>query len=558
MKKISLYVASLVALGLGFSACDQLHNDLRLEVPTNYVLETPEGTDKLIVFGTEDSNVNNEWGVVTFNPYNVSTQVDFQVQVAKNSSDFETWDNLLSQSLGNGDAETDFKDANGLPYAQFVSGIYTSPSFTVPGADLCDAINAVYGFETEEEASAAPVEVAYRVYAWVPGVEYSFIFSNIVTLNQVQSYLPIRGARKVYVIGKPQGWDINSDAMFVSETDPGSNIYTGSINVAADEFIFRFYTVLGDWESNSLGSQEEDNPIDIDTEVTDDVYFGDVVNGKGSWQYPGWEGGSVDIELNLNDNTVKFTLHPGEEAAPVPTGKVLYLIGQPQGWSIDSDAMWIQETSEGSNIYEGTLAIPSGQFQLRFYSALGDWESNSIGAGPSDGNVEISFTDGMYEGPVYVTDGDVLGKDNWQDTSWEGGYVQFTIDLNDYTITMKVVDGPALPEPEPDQNAGAIYLRGGMNDWGTDASYMFTEVSDTEWVLDNVTISANVEFKVADANWNAVNLGGPGDADGVVVTIGSPFELVSGGKNLVLSQDFTGKATLTLSGDTYTLLLTAN
>ena len=556
MKKISLYAASLVALGLGFTACDELHNDTRLEPPTNYVLETPEGTNQKIVFGTEGSNVNNEWSVVTYNPYNIATQVDFQVQVAKSVADFETWDNLLKQSTAEGNSDTDFKDADGLPYATFVSGIYTSPKFTVPGADFCDAINSVYGFETQDEASAAPVEVAYRVYAWVPGVEYSFIFSNPVTLTQVQSYLPIRGARKIYVIGKPQGWDINSDAMFVSETDPGSNVYTGSINVAEGEFIFRFYTVLGDWESNSLGSQVEDNPIDI--EVEDNVYFGDVVDGKGSWQYPDWPGGSVDIELDMNAYTVKLTLNEGSSAPEVPTGKVIYLIGEPQGWKIDDDSMWIQETEDGSNIYNGTVAIPSGKFQFRFYSELGDWESNSIGAGPGDTNVAISFTDGKYEGPVYVTDGDVLGKDNWQDSSWEGGYVEITVDLNDYTITMQMVDGPALPEPEPDQNAGAIYLRGGMNDWGTDASYMFTEVSDTEWVLDNVTITANVEFKVADANWNAVNLGGPGDADGVVVTIGSPFELVSNGKNLVLSQDFTGKATLTLSGDTYTLLLTAN
>lgn len=545
-----------MALGLGLTACNELHNDLRLDPPTNYTLETPEGAGQLMVFGSE-SNVKNQLQVVTYNPYNITTVVDFQLQVAKSVDDFKTWDNLLAQSIGNGNAETDFVDSEGLPYATFVSGTYTSPSFTVPGEDFCDAINAVYGFETQEEASAEPVQVAYRAYAWVPNVEYSFIFSNPVTLSQVQSYLPIRGARKIYVIGKCQGWDINSEAMFVSETDPGSNIYTGSINVAAGEFMFRFYTALGDWETNSLGSQEEDNPIDI--EVSDNMYSGPVVSGKGSWSYPDWEGGSVDIELNLNDNTVEFTLKAGEEADPVPTGNVIYLIGQPQGWDIDSDSMWIQETESGSNIYEGTVKIASGQFQFRFYSALGDWESNSIGAGPSDGNVAIEFTDGKYEGPVYVTSGDVLGKDNWQDSSWPGGSVKITVDLNDNTITMTVVEGSddsgSTDNPPADTEA-AIYLRGSMNEWGAPDEYMF-EATDEEnvWTISSVNLPAGAEFKVADENWGSINLGA---GENSTVVPGQAYTLVSGGGNLSIESAFLGSATLTLTDGTYTLLLTAN
>lgn len=548
MKKISLYAASLVALGLGFTSCDQLHNDLRLEVPTDYILDTPENIDRLIIFGATESNVENKWEVVTHNPYNVSTQVDFQVQVAKSESDFETWDNLLAQAVENGSSETDFRDSEGLPYAQFVSGIFTAPSFTMAGADFCDAINAVYGFETNEETEAAPVEVAYRVYAWVPNVEYSFIFSNVVTLPKVQSYIPIRDPRRIYVIGAPQGWNIDSDEMFVQETDAGSNIYAGSINVAQGDFMFRFYTVLGDWESNSLGSQVEDNPINI--EFTDEVYFGDVVNGKGSWSYPEWEGGSVEIELDMNAYTVKFTLHPGEEAAPVPTGKVLYLIGAPQGWDIDSDSMWIQETSNGSNIYEGTFAIASGQFQFRFYSALGDWESNSIGAGPSDGNVSITFVDGVYEGPVYLTDGSVLGKDNWQDSSWEGGSVKITIDLNEKTITMEQVEGGTTPEPEP--TSSAIYIRGNMNDWGTSDDYMFEETSENVWTLASVSIAAGVDFKIADATWSKVDLGGT--EGNSTITPGTAFALTYQGANLTLSQNFSGEVTLTKDGDNYSVL----
>lgn len=560
MKKISLYAASLVAMGLGFTACDQLHNDLRLEPPTSYTLDTPANADQLLIFGTTGSNVDNQLKVVTYNPYNITTEVDFQVQVARSEADFQTWDQLVKDQ-SDPDGNYDFTDSEGLPYVVTLNQIFTSPSFTLPGALFCGGVNQVYGLEGDD-AEEAVVSVAYRVHAWVPNVDYSSIFSNVVVLNKVQTYNPGKEPKKIYMIGKPQGWDINSGDVFLSETEAGSNIFKGSFNIAAGEFIFRFYSELGNWDENSIGSQAEDNPIDI--EFTDDVYFGDVVVyneaegilGKGSWQYPDWEGGSVEVELNLNDNTISITAHVGEEAPDTPTGNVLYLIGQPQGWDINGDSMWIQETESGSNIYQGTLAIPSGQFQFRFYSALGDWENNSVGAGPSDGNVEITFTDGKYIGEVFVTDTDagILGKDNWQDNTWEGGYIEFEVNLVDMTITMTQTDGPTLPEPEPaDTN---IYLRGGMNDWGTGNEWALEQVSDTEWVLENVTIPAGVQFKIADADWSTINLGGPGEEEGVVVTIGAPFELVSGGKNLVLNADFTGKATLSLTDGNYSLLLT--
>lgn len=556
MKNISLYAASLVALGLGLTACDQLHNDLRLEPPTSYKLDTPANADQLIIFGATGSNVDNQLGVVTYNPYNVNTAMDFQVQVAKNESDFEIWDNKMAEAVANGDTDYNFTDSEGIPYASFVSGIYTSPSFTVPGADFCDAINAVYGIETNEEAEAGPFNVAYRVYAWVPGVEYSFIFSNFVTLAKVQTYIPLREPRKIYLIGQPQGWNIDESNMYLVETDPGSNIYSGTFNIDEGKFQFRFYSALGNWDKNSIGAQDEDNPVDI--EFTDDVYFGDVVVynesagvlGKGSWQDNAWTGGSIDVELDLNNNTIKMTAHEGEVAPEGPTGKAIYIVGACQsgnGWDINSEELWLQETEEGSNIFENTIAIPAGKFQFKIYTELGDWDANALGSTADGADVNTAITI-PYEGSVYP------GKGNWQDAEWEGGYVDIVVNLNDMTITMTEVDGPALPEPEPTENG--IFIRGGMNDWGTDAAWKFTEVSETEWQLDNVTIEAGVQFKVADANWSAVNLGGPGEEDGVVVTIGEDFTLVGNGKNLVLNENFTGNVTLTLSDDTYTLLLT--
>ena len=540
MKKISLYAASLLALGLGLTACDQLHNDFRLEVPTKYTLETPSNAKELIIFGQNNSNVNNQWEVVTYNPFNIQTVVDFQVQVAKSEADFETWDAELQKAIDAGETETEFVDENGLPYATFVSGTYTSPSFIVPGADFCDAINSVYGFETSEQTDAAPVEVAYRVYAWVPGVEYSFIFSNPVDLPQVQTYIPIRDPRALYLIGQPQGWDINSDSMKAVETDAGSNIYAGTFHVSEGQFQFRFYSELGDWEHNSIGSQMEDNPVEI--EFTEDKYFGDVVvGGKGSWQYPEWEGGNVDVEINLNDNTISMTLHAGAEAPTTPA--ILYLIGQPQGWDINSNAMSMEQTAPGSGIYMGRFDIPAGDFVFRFYSALGNWDTNSIGSQVDDSPIDITFKNEVYVGDVVVG-----GKGSWQYSSWTGGRIAVTLNLNDNTIQIAEADANAEPSK--------IYLRGGMNSWNADAQWEFLTTADNNtWILNYVVIPAGTEFKIADSDWSAINLGG---ADkGETLTPGTSFNLTAGGENLSVAADFMGSVTLTKTGDSYSVLLTS-
>lgn len=437
MKKISLYASALLVSGLGFTACDVDHNDLRLEPPTTYTLEAPEGADQLMIFGIMGSNVDNQLAVKTMNPYNINTTVDFQVQVAKSEADFLLWDDMVANEINGGesDGNFDFTDANGLPYVVTISNLFTSPVFNLPGADFCGGINSLYGFE-EDEAEGQVVSVAYRVHAWVPNVGYSSIFSNIVTLDKVQTYNPLKEPKRIYLIGQPQGWNIDNGDMYAEETTIGSNIYYGKFTINAGQFQFRFYSELGNWDENSIGSQDEDTPIDI--EFTDDTYEGDVVVynaaqdvlGKGSWQYNAWTGGTVEVTVNLNDYTISMVAHEGEVGPVNPAGNVLYLIGKPQGWDINNGDLYMTETNTGSNVYRGVFDVKEGDFQFRFYSALGDWETNSIGAQVEDQAVAITFTDGGYEGDC------VLGKGAWQYDDWAGGFVEVIIDLNEMKISM--------------------------------------------------------------------------------------------------------------------------
>lgn len=95
----------------------------------------------------------------------------------------------------------------------------------------------------------------------------------------------------------------------------------------------------------------------------------------------------------------------------------------------------------------------------------------------------------------------------------------------------------------PDQASG-IYLRGSMNDWlngGLDAAYEFkTTKSANVWETGKVTIPKDAEFKVADADWSAVNLGG----NGTSIVPAQKYALGTDG-NIKIEEDFTGIAVLT-------------
>lgn len=222
---------------------------------------------------------------------------------------------------------------------------------------------------------------------------------------------------------------------------------------------------------------------------------------------------------------------------------VLYIVGAPNGWNIDNDALYLSEKVVGSDVYTGTLKIEAGQFQFRLYSQLGDWDKNSIGAQNDDSGVEIAFNDaGVFEGDVFQGGVNCTsGKGSWLVNGWEGGAVEITVDLNTSKIEMKKVS----------VNSG-IYLRGGMNGWGADPAYEFVLTDKVSvWEVADLTMDAGTEFKVADADWAAVNLGA-GSVSTIVPGVAFPLD---GGDNIKLEEAFSGKAVLGLSGGEYTLTL---
>lgn len=100
-------------------------------------------------------------------------------------------------------------------------------------------------------------------------------------------------------------------------------------------------------------------------------------------------------------------------------------------------------------------------------------------------------------------------------------------------------------EATPDQAAG-IYVRGSMNDWGAPEAFEFyTTKAANVWQTKVISIPADAEFKVADADWGAVNLGGNGSD----IQIAQKYALGSNG-NISIKEAFTGIAVLIYMEDT--------
>ncbi len=146
---------------------------------------------------------------------------------------------------------------------------------------------------------------------------------------------------RLYVVGSIQGWDINSSNYFLRDRE-GSNVYTGELGIP-NGAQFRFYKELGNWDTNGYGSQVDDAGINIT--VTDGVYEGALVSGKGSWIFPADAEGTYNCTVDLTNMTVKFEYageyrdtaeDAGGEEIETPMG--CFMVGDINGWSVEYTA----------------------------------------------------------------------------------------------------------------------------------------------------------------------------------------------------------------------------
>lgn len=128
-------------------------------------------------------------------------------------------------------------------------------------------------------------------------------------------------------------------------------------------------------------------------------------------------------------------------------------------------------------------------------------------------------------------------------TPWKGDYT-ITVAGDLSTITLHT------DTPEPPKGATPIFLRGDMNSWGAPAEWELKPLEGNEGVYtmtcgEGMLIAVGESFKIADADWNKINLGGGSDT---VVPLDADFQVFGGTDpaNLTLAAEWNGVAYLDL------------
>lgn len=263
----------------------------RLDYPTTFQLNTPP-------FAQQEYIVD-EGGYIEFTcsqaNYGMGTTPQYQLEVAKPV------------------AGTEDADLTWVP----VEYTTTQAKMVIPAEPFSMAVCSAYEWDSPEMADT-PVPLKVRCVSRIPnapkneeGVSRYDITSNVITLDQVKVYFAVKLPDAIYLIGQPQGWNINDGSMPLYETEIGSRVYKGTYNIKAGEFQFRFYDEIGNWDWFSIGAQDEDATVNIsftDGEYTGPVFYDAATEkaGKGGWNVENWPGGDVEMTVNLVSMTVVF------------------------------------------------------------------------------------------------------------------------------------------------------------------------------------------------------------------------------------------------------------
>ena len=182
------------------------------------------------------------------------------------------------------------------------------------------------GFKTEDDyVDMGFREVIMRVAANImttssKEIEGTSILSNVVSFKHMAAYCNIPSKATLYVVGSCCGWPEPSASnkskfidggWYIMETEIGSKIFDGVVEMPEGDLTFRFYTKLTGWGSDdnpegSIGWQAVDQAGEYD--ISSGTFSGPCMPGKGSWTFNGFAGGKMHITVDLNKNTVKFVL----------------------------------------------------------------------------------------------------------------------------------------------------------------------------------------------------------------------------------------------------------
>lgn len=192
----------------------------------------------------------------------------------------------------------------------------------ISSEEIAKAICKLDGFATEDDyVDMGFREIAMRVAANIQTtssqvIEGTQILSNAVSFNHMAAYCNVPSKGTLWVIGSCCGWPEPSQGnkqtlvdggWFIEETEIGSNVFKGVVDMPEGDLTFRFYAKLTGWDGgDSYGFKVEDEATEIT--LTNGAYSGKGMTGKGSWFIAGFPGGKMELTVDRNNNTVTFQL----------------------------------------------------------------------------------------------------------------------------------------------------------------------------------------------------------------------------------------------------------
>ena len=297
MKKIFSFALMLMGFATALTSCsDDRDSNPTIGTPTNFVVNTSPVAGQYIQLSPEN-RVNLTWSQPN---YGYNALATYQVQVGVNNGDNIVWN------------EKDGAD-------KFLETSFTMCNADISGEEIAEAICEIDGVTSEDDyVDLGFREIAFRVKSSIQDskgndVAGTVIMSNEVIFEHMAAYCAVKSLGSVWIIGNCGGWTepkaANGDALAdwrIYETEIGSKIYNGVVEMPEGDLTFRIYTALTGWDGgNSLGHIEDDTATEV--EFSDGVYTDQYVYpGKGSWTFLGFPGGELEITLDMNQGTIKF------------------------------------------------------------------------------------------------------------------------------------------------------------------------------------------------------------------------------------------------------------
>jgi len=314
MKKIFSFALMLLGMVATLTSCSEdRDSNPNIQTPTTFNVNTPALADQYIQLSATNK-VNLTWSQPN---YGYNTLATYAIQVG------------LVQEDGTVDwnvKETTDADGNTVTENKFLETTFTNCNVNIPGEELARAINEIDGVtDPEAYVDNGYRKVALRVYSAVyntandeiPGS--GIMSENYVVYNNMADYCAVQGKGFIYCVGSCFGGWMTPDAAHAEayapyrlfETEIGSNVYVGTMDIAAGDITFRFYSKLTGWDAGDSYGQQVD---DVSKEYTfnENGYFtnpeGEFVKGKGSWTFNGYPGGPLQMVVDMNQMKVEFQI----------------------------------------------------------------------------------------------------------------------------------------------------------------------------------------------------------------------------------------------------------